>query len=318
MPGTGGNINGPSLIRVPAWVRNKLGAYYLYFAHHSGRHIRLAYADIITGPWKLYAPGTVAVEHTAFYRPQPDPDPSPALLYTHVASPEIVIEEKQKRFIMFFHGIWTNGQRWPAGTYDGYAWAHQQGYGQFTQAAVSTDGLHWKVLPEITREPYLRVIPFENGFLGMARTNHLLRAAALTEPFTLGPNPFIDTRYDGRVRHVALMLRGRTLHVFFTAVGDAPEHILHTTISLEGEWTMWRTGRIQHILQPERQYECSALPNIASEKGEIDGPANQMRDPAIFADNGNLYLLYTVCGEQGIAIAELHLPSSSEPSASRR
>ena len=29
----GGNINGPSLIRVPDWLADPLGRYYLYFAH---------------------------------------------------------------------------------------------------------------------------------------------------------------------------------------------------------------------------------------------------------------------------------------------
>jgi hypothetical protein len=39
------NINWPSLIRVPDWVEDPLGRYYLYFSHHKGNHIRLAYAD---------------------------------------------------------------------------------------------------------------------------------------------------------------------------------------------------------------------------------------------------------------------------------
>ena len=41
----GGNITGPTLIRAPSWVAKPLGKYYLYFAHHSGKYIRLAYAD---------------------------------------------------------------------------------------------------------------------------------------------------------------------------------------------------------------------------------------------------------------------------------
>ncbi|MCD6520797.1 MAG: hypothetical protein J7M05_12845 [Anaerolineae bacterium] len=41
----GSNINGPSLIRVPLWIKNPLGKYYLYFASHHGQYIRLAYAD---------------------------------------------------------------------------------------------------------------------------------------------------------------------------------------------------------------------------------------------------------------------------------
>ena len=48
------NINGPSLIKVPDWVSNKLGTYYLYFAHHKGPFIRMAYADTLTGPWTMY------------------------------------------------------------------------------------------------------------------------------------------------------------------------------------------------------------------------------------------------------------------------
>ena len=35
----GEDINGPSLIKVPDWVHNKLGKYYLYFAHHKGKYI---------------------------------------------------------------------------------------------------------------------------------------------------------------------------------------------------------------------------------------------------------------------------------------
>ena len=53
----GGNINGPSLIRTPAWLPNALGRYYLYFAHHQGEFIRLAYADDLAGPWQVHAPG---------------------------------------------------------------------------------------------------------------------------------------------------------------------------------------------------------------------------------------------------------------------
>jgi hypothetical protein len=44
-PIIGGNIQGPSMIRVPKWVGSRLGDYYLYFADHKGSYIRLAYAD---------------------------------------------------------------------------------------------------------------------------------------------------------------------------------------------------------------------------------------------------------------------------------
>jgi hypothetical protein len=47
----GDNVNGPSLIRVPDWIEEPLGRYYLYFAHHDGQYIRLAYSNELHGPW---------------------------------------------------------------------------------------------------------------------------------------------------------------------------------------------------------------------------------------------------------------------------
>src|SRR3954467_8870737 len=57
-----GNLNFPSVIRVPAWVAKPLGKYYLYFSAHHGTYIRMAYADRVEGPWTVYAPGTLRLE----------------------------------------------------------------------------------------------------------------------------------------------------------------------------------------------------------------------------------------------------------------
>ena len=76
-PSLGDNVNGPSIVRAPAWIKQPLGRYYAYFAHHKGQFIRLAYADAIAGPWTIYEPGVVQVKDTAFYRPQPDPPDRP-------------------------------------------------------------------------------------------------------------------------------------------------------------------------------------------------------------------------------------------------
>ena len=53
LPQLEGNVNGPSLIKVPHWVKHPLAKYYLYFAHHEGMNIRLAYANDLIGPWTL-------------------------------------------------------------------------------------------------------------------------------------------------------------------------------------------------------------------------------------------------------------------------
>ena len=58
----GANINGPSLIRVPDWVSNPLSRYYLYFAHHSGQYIRLAYSNNLQGPFTVHDSGTLHID----------------------------------------------------------------------------------------------------------------------------------------------------------------------------------------------------------------------------------------------------------------
>jgi hypothetical protein len=245
------------------------------------------------------------VKDTAFYRPQPDPADSPPGVYTHIASPEIYIDKARQRLILWTHGLWTEGQRWPERRQDAAAWVKQHGYAQFTQAAESSDGLTFQVKPAITRQSYLRVIPFDGRFYGMARLGQLLRASSPLDVFELGGSPFRDSPYAGRVRHVTLLESNGLLHVVFSAIGDAPESILHTTMQMKGDWDTWRIGPVSKVLVPETKYECPDLPPEKSEVGEIDRPARQLRDPALFGDEGQLYLFYTFCGEQGIAGAEV-------------
>ena len=62
----GDNINGPSLIRVPDWVEQPLGRYYLYFAHRDGRYIRRACRDDLLGPWATYRDGVLPLRDALF------------------------------------------------------------------------------------------------------------------------------------------------------------------------------------------------------------------------------------------------------------
>ena len=41
---SGSNICGPSVIRVPKWVKNPLGKYYMYFARHSSSSMGAAFS----------------------------------------------------------------------------------------------------------------------------------------------------------------------------------------------------------------------------------------------------------------------------------
>ena len=301
----GDNINGPAVIRVPAWVERPLGRYYMYFAHHMGGHIRLAYADAVAGPWRIHEPGVLPVGETALFRPQPDPVENLENFYTHVASPEVEIDHVNHRLVMWVHGWWTDGRAWPVGEPAAREWARQHGYAQFTQVAVSANGLSFSTRPAITKIPYLRVFRLDGALYGMARLGRLARAKDPLESFELGPNPFRGGPYANRVRHVAVLQRGRRLHVFFTAIGDAPERILMATIETNGDWSTWVASPAVEVIAPEAPFECAAMPAAPSEGGDIKGPARQLRDPALLDDAGRVFLFYSYCGEQGIAAAEL-------------
>lgn len=301
----GDNINNPTVIRVPAWVERPLGRYYMYFSHHMGAHIRLAYADNITGPWTIHDPGVLNVRDSAFYRPQPDPPENLENFYTHVASPEVFIDQERRRIVMWFHGWWTNGTMWPIGEPEARAWAQQRGYGQHTQGAESRDGLRFESRPEITRASYLRVFPHDGALYAMARLGRLLRAPNTQTAFEAGPNPFRDGSNAERVRHVAVLKRGNHLYTFFTAIGDAPERIMVSTIELTGDWTTWKVSSASEILRPDAAYECPTLRIMPSVAGDVKEPVHQLRDPAVFEENGRTFLFYSFCGEQGIAGAEL-------------
>jgi len=177
---------------------------------------------------------------------------------------------------------------------------------------VSTDGLHFKAQPAISPEPYLRVFEHGGQYFGIVRLGRLVRASDPLQPFENGPNPFRDTPYSSKVRHVALLADGDTLHIFLSVIGAAPESILHTTMSLQGDWKDWKVGAFDSVLKPEARYECPDWPVRESEVGEIYGAARQLRDPALYVERGadggqKLTLFYTVCGEQGVAAADVEI-----------
>jgi len=305
----GANVNGPTVIRVPSWVQQPLGKYYMYFGNHRGVFIRLAYADSPAGPWKIYEPGAWHVKDSSLYRPQPD-SASFGGFNTHFASPEVFIDNANRRIVLWAHGWYTNNERWPAEPQAAQRWANEHGYGQFTQGAVSSDGLTFTAQPAITRESYIRVFPRNGSLYGMSRLGVLLRAPDPLTSLTVGANAFRDTPYgSSRVRHVALVPRGDTLYVFFTVIGDAPERMYVSTIDMTQKWEDWKVSMPPiDVMQPETDYECVKQPIAPSQVGDVAGDVRQIRDPYVLEDEGRTYLFYAICGEQGVAGAEITIP----------
>ena len=277
----GRDINGPSLIRVPSWVTNRLGTYYLYFANHGGKYIRLAYADSLEGPWKIYAPGTLHLSE------------APGCT-GHVASPDVHVDEQRREIRMYFHGPSQAAKR------------------QMSFVAVSSDGLHFKASSEPLGIFYFRIFPYRGAWYAMAKGGLLYRSRDGLTHFEQGPNPFpnSETRRgdynEPGPRHVAVHRVGNILWVYYSNIGDAPERILRCPIPLSSDWTHWKAGAAQEVLRPEKDYEGADLPLKRSSSGAMRGRENALRDPAIFVDtDGRVYLLYSVAGESGIGLAEL-------------
>jgi hypothetical protein len=107
------------------------------------------------------------------------------------------------------------------------------------------------------------------------------------------------------MRHTALALEGEVLTVYFTTVGDCPEHIQRGRVDLARNWREWTLENVEDVLTPERDYEGASAPRVPSTRGLVHGPAYQLRDPAIYREDSRTWLLYSVAGESGIALAEL-------------
>ena len=279
----GGNIQGPSLIKVPDWVENPLGNYYLYFADHRGTYIRMAYSDAVTGPWKVYAQGSLKLEDSLFPTTCPPCSHRPGrtgALYAHIASPDVQVREDLQQIVMYYHG---------------------QSVGrQFTRAAVSEDGIHFEGREENLGRAYFRVIEHGGFHYAMSMPGYLYRSRDGLTNFEEGPEFFTPN-----MRHSALLIRDEHLYVFFTNRGDEPERIMLSTIELTGDWIEWTASEPIEVLRPEMDYEGADMPIEASRGGYIDERVHQLRDPAIYQEDGITYLLYSVAGESGIAVAEI-------------
>ena len=301
-PSIGVNIQGPSLVRVPDWIEGRLGDYYLYFADHKGRYIRLAYARNPLGPWRIYPPGSLQLEESCFLTEPPtitaeqqaqfearakqrgvaiSHDLLLEITTPHIASPDVHVDPSGRRIIMYFHGLDAVGT-------------------QVTRVAISHNGIDFKAQPEVLGRSYMRAFKFDGMTYAMAMLGQFYRSKDGIHGFEPGPILF-----NSNMRHSAVMKRSNELWVFWTQVGEAPERILLSRIDLTGDWDSWKETAPIEMLRPERGWEGADAPLVPSVRSTAYGQVNQLRDPAIFEENGRVYLLYAVAGESGIAIAEV-------------
>jgi hypothetical protein len=324
----GRNINGPSVIRIPDWIppekRAAPGArFYLYFAHHKGAYIRLAWAEEVQGPWHLY---NVAADIPQGRRGVLDIGDDRELAFgnslsitRHVASPDVHIDNEHKRIVMYFHG--------------GIDYAGDPLPYQYSMVATSPWGLDFSagIEPVLLSNSYLRVFDYNGSLHGLISTQLLQppdqdapwspaasrspakgvwnesRAAMLDFSKTTLANG--EKFAPGRtiVRHMGLYLSGSDLTIFFTMKEHAPERILAIKLDLKnGCWYCAIPNKVPtEVMRPQEPWEGSELTPSPSKNGASKKLENALRDPYIFEDQGILYLFYAGGGERGIGLARL-------------
>ena len=319
------NINGPTMIRVPDWVEQPLGKYYLYFSHHKGDFIRMAYADLLEGPWTVYEPGVLSLQQSGFPVNQV---PSLSVLAgfaelwhnfsifivrdtmlaiyqaldsdqerrkdrgltlsqtktPHIASPDIVVDNRNQRILMFFHG-------------------QRDSLSQITGIASSEDGVNFTATDKTVGAVYTRYFNYGDQHYLLSSPGILFRSDNILGPYT----PRDKSLFEVNLRHAAVMLEGDYLTVAWSKVGEAPERILLSQVDLSApNWNRWRATEAVELLAPELPWEGASLAPMPSLRGELISVANELRDPYLFVDSHNKkYLLYVGAGEQAIGIASL-------------
>ncbi len=266
----GSNINGPSVIQIPSWIKNPLGKYYMYFAHHEGKYIRLAFANNPEGPWTIYKNGVLNLTDTE--------------AIDHIASPDVHVDTKNNEIRMYFHGL-TNGN------------------GQQTFIAVSKNGIDFSANPNFLGLPYFRVFRHKNYYFALAKKVNnggmLLRSNDGFEQFKQGPILIDD------MRHAAVHVDNDQLIIFYSRIGDAPEVILQSVVKLNNDWKSWKASKPTIVLRPEHYYEGIQLPIKPSKSGVSVLPVHEIRDPGLLITNEGRYLYYSIAGEMGIGVAKI-------------
>jgi hypothetical protein len=280
---------------VPDWVQEPLGKFYLYFAHHCGRYIRMAFSDVLRGPWTIYSKGVLDVIETPFVhedlvldrvRNHPNFDPANApYLYAHIASPDVLVDYETQKIRMYYHGM-------------------NDCAAQFTRLTTSNDGLRFAGHTAPLGAPYFRVFHYDGWLYAISWGGALHRSQSWAGPFEHGPNLNTEEKLGGighTIRHVAVTLKNDTAVLYYSCIGANPEAIFSAHINLAPDWNDWKISKPRLVLTAADPWEGGSLPKKTSCVGSADAPVHGLRDPYVFEG----HIFYSGAGEQAIGVARL-------------
>jgi hypothetical protein len=344
VPDEGRNVAGPSVIRIPDWIKPEDRAdpsaiYYLYFSHHRGKYIRLAWSVTISGPWSLYHTGT---QHLSGQRGVLDLGDAPIQLQNkiripnnHLGSPDAHVDDRHQQIVLYFH----SGSKIEV---DGVPEAQQKSF-----AATSVNGLNFRnrIEPVILGLNYLRAFEYAERAWGIGNGGHIMGGRDARQSRTppegwdfsdnlwplvnndlqkdidaagMGPRKILRVRHAG-IRLIRDSVDGDTLEVFYSRRGTdrshgvlKPERILMSRIQIAADVPaeQWNSEwPPEEILTSEMDWEGAHLPIRPSRSDIATGRSHSLQDPDIFVDQDNrVYLFYIGGGEHAMGVAELIRP----------
>ena len=331
----GMNINGPSLIKIPEWLKasgkvvHKDANYYLYFAHHNGKYIRLAWANKLQGPYHLYGVNNQQGRRGVLdlgKRSRIDLRLGLAI-QKHVASPDVFVDNAKQTIAMYFHapidsagGTKKEQKTFVATSKDGV---------DFNQIANSSQP--FGISPVSLGTSYFRVFNWKKNTYAIANGGALYRepnqlavnglvldeqAMNMSQDLwvkrseLLIPEMAIGNNSNKKMRHAAILIRDNELWVFYTRIGDSPERILLSRINLTQDWLKWKDiGSPVEVMRPQKQWEGIQYMSRPSKSGRAT-QEQALRDPYIYEEAGKYYLLYTGAGEEAIGLARLDITNN--------
>ena len=280
------DLVGPSVVRVPSWLPPPLslvGEYLMFFASHWGRALRVATAPKPSGPWAIFPHDVLTLKDVPHCR-------------GHLASPDVHVDDAERKLVVYFHCH-------PAG----------QGGKQWTFVADSPTGFTFRPVQPVVpiRDFYFRRFVANGTVFGIAKQENdggvMYRSVNGGATFTKLPGLL------PRMRHAAPLVRGGQVHLFYTSIGDAPEHIKHAVLwpdgdaagAAAGSTAAWIPRGEASFVFPVTPTEGALIAPRPSTPGPAFGRSHALRDPAVLLDKGRLYLYFTVAGENGISGGEL-------------
>lgn len=176
----------------------------MYFSHHKGEYIKMAYSDSINGRWTIYNDKILSLKNSTLitYRTTQsnlkdvfnhnNSNETFALLSQldfkknntsvdsndpHIASPEIIINNESKEIVMFFHGMVS-------------------GNIQKSKIAISKDGLNFNAKSKILTGPYLKLVEYKNSYLGISMSGVFYKFSKNLKNMKLEKGLFLKPRLD--------------------------------------------------------------------------------------------------------------------------